>query len=259
MDYLIRDRDACYGNLFVRRVRSLGIRDRPTSPRSPWQNGYAERLIGSIRREIMRTAVPRWICSWCRPDLVAWRHGTSNCRMARLAVEGAVGRSLSVLSATRVGFSHGSKHSHHRIAREFAAMSARIAHKRLNELQRRRLLRRTSTHNPVPILIGENREVLHRLHISPTGQRFPRAWDVDFPSGALSALLEALTITCQLVRVFDCGRAPCADARSQSAPSAGCVHISSACGAVLAEGCPLFRSQSRFPSEIDSTGRVSFL
>ena len=29
----------------------MGIRDRPTSPRSPWQNGYAERLIGSIRRE----------------------------------------------------------------------------------------------------------------------------------------------------------------------------------------------------------------
>src|SRR5207342_18431 len=49
--YLIRDRDACYGNLFVRRVRALGIRCRPTSPRSPWQNGYAERLIGSIRRE----------------------------------------------------------------------------------------------------------------------------------------------------------------------------------------------------------------
>jgi transposase InsO family protein len=52
-DYLIRDRDACYGNLFVRRARSLGIRDRPTSPRSPWQNGYAERLIGSIRRECL--------------------------------------------------------------------------------------------------------------------------------------------------------------------------------------------------------------
>jgi transposase InsO family protein len=35
------------------RLRSLGIRDRPTSPRSPWQNGYAERLIGSIRRECL--------------------------------------------------------------------------------------------------------------------------------------------------------------------------------------------------------------
>ena len=50
---LIRDRDACYGCLFVRRVRSLGIRDHPTSARSPWQNGYAERLIGSIRRECL--------------------------------------------------------------------------------------------------------------------------------------------------------------------------------------------------------------
>jgi transposase InsO family protein len=48
---LIRDRDGAYGEIFIRRVRSIGIRDRPTSPRSPWQNAYAERLIGSIRRE----------------------------------------------------------------------------------------------------------------------------------------------------------------------------------------------------------------
>ena len=49
--YLIRDRDGAYGEIFLRRVRSIGIRDRPTSARSPWQNAYAERLIGSIRRE----------------------------------------------------------------------------------------------------------------------------------------------------------------------------------------------------------------
>ena len=49
--YLIRDRDGAYGEIFLRRVRSIGIRDRPTSPRSPWQNACAERLIGSIRRE----------------------------------------------------------------------------------------------------------------------------------------------------------------------------------------------------------------
>ena len=42
--YLIRDRDGAYGEVFIRRVRSMGIRDRPTSPRSPSQNGYAERL-----------------------------------------------------------------------------------------------------------------------------------------------------------------------------------------------------------------------
>src|ERR1700686_3571589 len=51
--YLIRDRDGAYGEVFIRRLRSMGIRDRPTSPRSPWQNGFAERLIGSIRRECL--------------------------------------------------------------------------------------------------------------------------------------------------------------------------------------------------------------
>ena len=49
--YLIRDRDRAYGEIVTRRLRGLGIRDRPTSPRSPWQNAYAERVIGSIRRE----------------------------------------------------------------------------------------------------------------------------------------------------------------------------------------------------------------
>jgi transposase InsO family protein len=50
---LIRDRDKVYGEAFTRRVRAMGIRDRPTAPRSPWQNGHAERLIGSIRRECL--------------------------------------------------------------------------------------------------------------------------------------------------------------------------------------------------------------
>ncbi|MGX9431075.1 MULTISPECIES: integrase core domain-containing protein [Bradyrhizobium] len=49
--YLIRDRDRIYGSVVTRRLRALGIRDKPTPSASPWQNGYAERLIGSIRRE----------------------------------------------------------------------------------------------------------------------------------------------------------------------------------------------------------------
>ena len=51
--YLIRDRDRVYGEAFTRRVRAMGIRDRPSAPRSPWENGHAERLIGSIRRECL--------------------------------------------------------------------------------------------------------------------------------------------------------------------------------------------------------------
>jgi transposase InsO family protein len=49
--YLVRDRDAVYGRIVRRRLRALGIRDRPTAPRSPWQNAYVERLIDSVRRE----------------------------------------------------------------------------------------------------------------------------------------------------------------------------------------------------------------
>src|SRR6202795_2763500 len=49
--YLIRDRDRAYGEVVTRRLRAQGIRDRPISPRSPWQNACAERLIGSVRRE----------------------------------------------------------------------------------------------------------------------------------------------------------------------------------------------------------------
>ena len=49
--YLIRDRDRTYGSVVRRRLRAMGIRDKPISAGSPWQNCFAERLIGSIRRE----------------------------------------------------------------------------------------------------------------------------------------------------------------------------------------------------------------
>jgi transposase InsO family protein len=51
--YLIRDNDRAYGHTFSSRVRAMGIRDRPISPGSPWQNGYVERLIGTVRRECL--------------------------------------------------------------------------------------------------------------------------------------------------------------------------------------------------------------
>ena len=47
------DRDQIYGAVVTRRLRAMGIRDKPTAPASPWQNGFAERLVGSIRREYL--------------------------------------------------------------------------------------------------------------------------------------------------------------------------------------------------------------
>ncbi len=51
--YLLRDRDAVYGNTFRRRVESMGIAEVLTAARSPWQNPYAERMIGTIRRDLL--------------------------------------------------------------------------------------------------------------------------------------------------------------------------------------------------------------
>jgi transposase InsO family protein len=48
---VIRDRDRAFGPAYTHRIRAIRIRDHPTAPRSPWQNGHVERLIGSIRRE----------------------------------------------------------------------------------------------------------------------------------------------------------------------------------------------------------------
>jgi transposase InsO family protein len=51
--YLIRDRDGVYGAAVTHRLRAMGIRDKPISAGSPWQNCFAERLIGTIRRECL--------------------------------------------------------------------------------------------------------------------------------------------------------------------------------------------------------------
>src|SRR2546427_2234080 len=51
--YLLRDRDRVYGHTFRHRVKGMGIREVLTAPQSPWQNPFAERLIGSIRRECL--------------------------------------------------------------------------------------------------------------------------------------------------------------------------------------------------------------
>jgi putative transposase len=54
---LLRDRDLIYGLVFVRRVEGMGINQKLISPRSPWQNPYVERLVGSIRGECLNRVV----------------------------------------------------------------------------------------------------------------------------------------------------------------------------------------------------------
>jgi putative transposase len=69
--YLIRDRDGVYGNQFRNRVQGMGIQEVLTAARSPWQKPFAERLIGSIRREcldhviVLGEAHLRWVLKRC--------------------------------------------------------------------------------------------------------------------------------------------------------------------------------------------------
>ena len=55
--YLLRDRDAIYGEVVQRRIKSLGIDEVIIAPRSPWQNPFVERVIGSIRRECLNHVI----------------------------------------------------------------------------------------------------------------------------------------------------------------------------------------------------------
>ena len=51
--YLLRDRDAIFGDEFREQVRDMGIHEVLSTPRSPWQRAYVERVIGSVRRECL--------------------------------------------------------------------------------------------------------------------------------------------------------------------------------------------------------------
>ena len=55
--YVIRDRDQIYGEYFRNRVGNMGIEEVVIAARSPWQNPYAERVIGSIRRECLARVI----------------------------------------------------------------------------------------------------------------------------------------------------------------------------------------------------------
>jgi len=108
--YLIRDQDRMYGAAVARRLQAMGIRDKPIAPGSPWQNAFAERLIGSIRRECVDHMVVlgeahlrRMLNSYAR-DYSASRSHRSRSKEATFA--SAIGRVGVITSRSVLGGLH---------------------------------------------------------------------------------------------------------------------------------------------------------
>src|SRR5271167_4434365 len=103
--YIIRDRDAIYGDIFTRRLHAMGIRDRPTAARSPWQNGYAEAQARSTPIQVP-SSIHLGFCpfgSRCR--VARWRGGRLRvgrliCRLRLLGSTAFMSSSLMTLRAT---------------------------------------------------------------------------------------------------------------------------------------------------------------
>ena len=74
--HVIRDRDSVYGGVFRARVLAMGIEEIITAPRSPWQNPFAERVIGSIRRECLDHVIVlnEWHLRWILASYLAYYH-----------------------------------------------------------------------------------------------------------------------------------------------------------------------------------------
>jgi Integrase core domain len=111
--YMIRDRDRIYGAVVTRRLRAMGIRDKPIVPASPWQNGFAERLIGSIRRECLDHAI---ICgeAHLRRVLKSYADYYNRFRTHRsLNKDAPVSRSVQRTGVIRSGAILGGLHHHY--------------------------------------------------------------------------------------------------------------------------------------------------
>jgi len=112
-EYLIRDRDVIYGTLATRRLWAMGIRDKPTAPASPWQNGFAERLIGSIRRECADHLIV-WGEAHLRRVLRAYAHYYNEIRTHwSLAKDAPVSRPVQRTGTLRSGPILGGLHHHY--------------------------------------------------------------------------------------------------------------------------------------------------
>ena len=112
--YLIRDRDRVFGSVVTqRRLRATGIRDKPIAPRSPWQNGYAERLIASIRRKCLDHII---VCgeAHLRRVLLSYAHYYNGTRTHRsLDKDAPISRPIQPFGALKSHSILGGLHHHY--------------------------------------------------------------------------------------------------------------------------------------------------
>jgi transposase InsO family protein len=108
--YLIRDRDAAYGNEFRRRVQALGMTEVITAPRSSWQNAFAERLIGSIRRDCLDHVVvlnQRHLRKMLKSYLTYYHRSRTHLALAKDAPEPrAIMKQGAIIAIPQVGGLH---------------------------------------------------------------------------------------------------------------------------------------------------------
>ena len=165
--YLLRDRDASYGQAFRDRVRVMGIKEVVTAPRSPWQNAYVERIIGSIRRECLDHIIifderhlRRVLSAYFQ-----YHHRSQNASLARQGLSGASPHTATLCRQD------------HRLPRgRRSASSLRTSRRMTSEVNEptRRLRREGSLHFSTVVLTRNGAQNFHSFR---TGRRRPRSTD----------------------------------------------------------------------------------
>src|SRR5450759_4934770 len=159
--YMIRDRDRIYGTIVTRRLRAMGIRDKPIAGASPWQNGFAERLIGSIRRECLDHVIVLGEAH-LRRILNSYAHYYNSVRTHRsLHKDAPISRPIHQTGIIRSHPILGGLHHHYVRVLSFRYTQARCAKRRSSPSQRRSCPRISCLPWPAPA--GNSRRWNRRL------------------------------------------------------------------------------------------------
>jgi transposase InsO family protein len=117
LNHVIRDRDGIYGKVFDARVEQLGIEQIRIAPRSPWQNGYAERFVGTLRRELLDHVIVLGECHLLRLVKLHARYDNEDRPHMSLAGDAPAARALEPIGSGRVIELPRVAGLHHRYAR----------------------------------------------------------------------------------------------------------------------------------------------